>query len=82
MSNGDPGSIPGRCQTIIHLCEKKLKEVRMKKIVSTFFAVGAIITYGLAIGAFFIASEQEAMFLTLGLLGAVYAGLYVLVQKV
>lgn len=54
----------------------------MKKVVSTFFAVGAIIVYGLAIGAFFIASAQEAMFLALGLLGAVYTGLYILVQKI
>ena len=82
MSNGDPGSIPGRYQTIIHLCEKNSKEVRMKKMVSTFFGVGAIIVYGLAIGAFFVANQGEKDFLLLGLLAGIYSSPYLLFERV
>lgn len=48
----------------------------MKKLAKVFFWFGAIIIYGLVIGAFFIGNESEVLFLMLGLLGGVYVALY------
>ena len=69
-------------KTIIHLCEKNSKGGSMKKIISMFFALGAIITYGLAIGAFFIADQAGRDFLLLGLLAGIYSTLYLLFKRI
>lgn len=54
----------------------------MKKIISMFFAVGAIITYSLAIGAFFIADKGGRDFLLLGLLAGIYSTLFLLFKRI
>ena len=54
----------------------------MKNIFRLFFAVGAIITYGLAIGAYYIADQGGRDFLLLGLLAGVYSTLYLIFERI
>lgn len=76
MSNGDPGSILGARRLFSYKCII-VKEVKdMKKLAKVFFWLGAIIIYGLVIGAFFIGNESEVLFLMLGFLGGIYIALY------
>lgn len=52
----------------------------MKKLVNLFFIVGAIIIYGLIVGAFFMGNASEILFLILGFLGGIYIALYLTVK--
>lgn len=53
----------------------------MKNLFCFFFGIGAILVYGLAILGFIIGNESEVFFLSLGLLGGVYAVLYLVFEK-
>lgn len=54
----------------------------MKNLFRFFFAIGAIVIYGLAIVAFFIADQAGRDFLLLGLLAGIYSTLYLLFKRI
>lgn len=53
----------------------------MKNILRIFFGIGAIVIYGLAILGFIVGDESAKLFLMLGLLGGVYACLYLIFEE-
>lgn len=54
----------------------------MKNIFRVFFGIGAIVIYGLAIGAYSVADQGGKDFLLLGLLAGIYSSLYLLFERV